>query len=565
MTLRLPETQDVVPAVRPVSAPIASPPSRVAPWRVRDKGRDGLEAGARAGVDGGDVEVVPDRWRWAAVAAGVVAFALIVACAATRAPWWDEGLYADVAWSLVRRGTFGSPLMGANGAFGFGDVPRMDVRTYWTTPLWPVVLAGWLRVVGEGLLAARLLPVALTAGMVAGWYALVRRVTGREAPALLAIGLVALNSNVIFSATNVRPDALAALLTVLAALAYLRWRTTHLVRACAVASALCAAAMLSHPLALVQALPIAGIALVRDWRVLRAKHVLAVLLAGALVFLPWALYIAADPETFRAQWSVNSASAEGSRLAGLTNPLGALAADFGRRWWYNYYVLPTGLSRLVVVELLGFVAVLVLAIVPGVRPRHAGGGTLLALALGSVVALAILDGSTYRSYFLHVAPAVAALGALLVHALWASGAAWRRGLAVLLVGAIVGPGAAGAAHRVRTDPYHRDFVPVAEALRAAAARGDRVVAGSEFAFVLGFDTPALRDDMTLREPAALYVQSDFYRTFTDGLPVQQRLAREWRLVLDNGRYRLYAPATPTAPTAPAPTAPGPATPVPSVR
>ena len=86
----------------------------------------------------------------------VAAFVVLAAAYAfTRSPWWDEGLYADVANQFAQHGVLRSTLMGPTGTFGAAPLPEMNQHAYWTTPLYPVTMGAWFRLFGTGLLQMR--------------------------------------------------------------------------------------------------------------------------------------------------------------------------------------------------------------------------------------------------------------------------------------------------------------------------------------------------------------------------------------------------------------------------
>lgn len=462
---------------------------------------------------------------------------LTLAYAATRAPWWDEGLYADPARNLALHGELASTVMAPEGTFGTGaTLPRMDERTYWTTPLYPVVLAGWFEVVGVGLLQMRVLSVLLVAGMLGCWWYVVRAWTGSREIAAVALGLMALDSHLLWSASIGRVEALACFLAAAAIAAYVRLRTVHLTRAVAAAAGLFAAAALAHPLAAVEGLAFTAVALALDWRRLRPRHVLVVLLVGAAVLAPWAAYIMQDPATFAAQWQANARG----RTGGIVDPLGRLLGDFAGRYLHHHLTALHGITRLRIVELVALLAALGVAFAsPAVR-RHRGFRPIALFAVVSWAALATLDGTGWVQYFAHVYPAYLALASLAVVALLRRGGARRVAGAAIAV-ALVLPGVGGLLERVRRDPYHTEYLPAIAAVRPYQAAGATIVGGSEFAFALGFDGQVV-DDMELRRPADVYIQGELYLTDNPGAwqrRVRATLADQYLPVYRNDRITVF--------------------------
>src|SRR4051812_35641174 len=58
----------------------------------------------------------------------------------TRSPWWDEGLFADVAVHFRKFGTLGSSVLASH---SYLDLPEVDRYTYWHFPLYPLSLGTW--------------------------------------------------------------------------------------------------------------------------------------------------------------------------------------------------------------------------------------------------------------------------------------------------------------------------------------------------------------------------------------------------------------------------------------
>src|SRR5579862_3566986 len=75
-----------------------------------------------------------------------------------RSPWWDEGLFADVAGNFALHGHFGSRVLDPRGYLDYVEVGRY---TYWQFPAYFALLGGWFRVFGEGVVTMRLLSVLL--------------------------------------------------------------------------------------------------------------------------------------------------------------------------------------------------------------------------------------------------------------------------------------------------------------------------------------------------------------------------------------------------------------------
>jgi 4-amino-4-deoxy-L-arabinose transferase-like glycosyltransferase len=468
----------------------------------------------------------------------LLAVAVAVAYSFTRSPWWDEGLYADVARQFALKGELHSSVMPPDATFGLGaaTLPRMNERLYWTTPLYPVTLGLWFRAFGFGLLQMRLLSVLLSVGMVAAWGGTVAALTRSRTTALVAVGLIAVDSHVLWSASIGRVEALSSGLAACAIFAYVRWRETRLLAGVAVASALLGGAVLAHPMAVVEAAALLALALLLDWRRLRVQHVVVSVSVGALVLLPWVLYVLQDLPTFRAQWGANAHT----RTGGLSHPLTQLWTELRDRYLYHHWTVAHGITRFRVLGLVALGASFAYATVVTDVRRQRGIGALALMAVVSWAALGVLDGSRYIQYYTHVFPIYLALASVPLVALLRQGRAGRLVAAGLLFG-LGAPGVGGLLHRSLQDPYRSEYLPMLAAVRAHQTPGAVVVGGSELGFALGFDG-AFVDDMELRRHADIYVQGELYLTDQAGgwqPRVRAELARDFDTVFQSARFKVF--------------------------
>lgn len=507
-------------------------PSAPAPGRVADAGV-ALAPTRRRPVD---------LARIACVLAVVGFVALSLAYSSRRFPAWDEGLYADVTFSIAEDGRMRSRAMGPVGTFGFDPLPGMDERTYWTTAAYPMLVGTWMRVAGTGLVQLRLPSMVFGLLLFAAWIAIVRSLTGSRIQAYAAAALIALGSHVLWAGSMGRPDMMAVSLATAAIAAYLHLRGRSMRLALCAVAALLSLAVQAHPMALVEGAALGALMLVLDRRNLRIPDLLLATGVGLLLLVPWGLYILQDPQTFRAQWGANSYE----RAEGLTRPLQALVTDLPERY-FPWHFGP-GLSRIRALELIALGACF--AIAASVRSvRRTQGLGLLALLAGTVfVSLALLDGKRWIQYFLHVFPFYSALAAVVICRLAEPGASargtrLRRALAATLVLMLILPGVGGISLRVLHDPYTTEFLPTVRALEPYRATGADILAPSELGFALGFDGEAFRDDMKMRSTPDVYVRSQYTLLDAEGGwqgEVKQRLATEFEKVFVSDRYTIFA-------------------------
>src|SRR6185437_16024091 len=129
------------------------------------------------------------RNRLLALAALLVFVALSIGYSYARSPWWDEGLFTDVALNFQNVGHLGSPTLDPDGYLHF---PGVRQYTYWQFPLYFVALGTWLHGVAATAVGVRLFSVGFGLLYIFSWFLFVRSVTRNENLALLVGAAVAL-------------------------------------------------------------------------------------------------------------------------------------------------------------------------------------------------------------------------------------------------------------------------------------------------------------------------------------------------------------------------------------
>jgi len=138
---------------------------------------------------------------------------LAVALAMTRTPQSDEGHFASAAAAFARNGKLVMPMWTE-------WISTLDQRLYANMPLYFVALGGWFKAFGVSFLGMRLFSVLSGIALVLAWSGIVRRVSGRQAGAIVGAMLVGLDYDII-NLSTARYDVMCAALGALALLAYL--------------------------------------------------------------------------------------------------------------------------------------------------------------------------------------------------------------------------------------------------------------------------------------------------------------------------------------------------------
>lgn len=401
-----------------------------------------------------------------------------------RAPWWDEGMYADVALSFRNFGHLGSSVVAP---LGYMDWPDVHQYTYWQFPLYPVALGYWFRALPVGIVSMRLFSLLWGCIFVVAWFFLVRSLSRNEPLALLVASVVALDYETVTRAADGRMDMMCAALGVAGLASYFWFRESHWGRGVVFASWLGAAALFTHPLGLVVNVAIAAMVL-WDWRRIRWPMLLIASLPYLIGTTCCLYYIRQAPDVFLAQ----SRAVFDNRVTGLLGTFRNIFNDFNERYIREYYYYLTGIFKVKILSLV-FCAIGVAGLLIDSRLRSQPVARRVLLLAGiAYVGVAAIDNLKYGSYAVYSLPFLAACGGIWVYDCWQR-AGFRRLFASGVLGAYLLVTICGAAGRVYTNPYRNLYEPAIVAIRNSLPPGGRVMGGSELAFELGFGPPLIDD------------------------------------------------------------------------
>ncbi len=488
-------------------------------------------------------------------AAAIIAAYIVLAAANayTQRPWCDEGWFANPAYNLITHGTMGTTVLEPRGN------PRhpwgIREHTYWITPLHILAQAAWYKTTGFSLASMRALSMVWGLIGLAAWFQIVRVLTGRNGPALVAAGLVCCDFTYVSAASVGRMDMMSAALGWAALAVYLTLRERRLTVAVVASHALVAAAGLTHPVGGVLAFAaLAFLTLWLDRGRLRLVQIAASTVPYCVGAIGWGLYIMQDPGSFVAQFGGNATG----RFSQLLSPLTAIHDEVVRRYlnYYGFRATDSLQARLKAVVPAAYVAVFALSL--GARRLRTGvAGTLLGLAGIYVGGLAIFDSTRQPYYLVYAITAVGVIFAVVLCEFALRGALHRfAAVSAALLILLVNLGTLG--YRIlRLDTMHNGFAPVLTFLKEAAPAGSAVIASGEFGFGLGFDS-GITDDPTLgyysgKRPDFIVVDPLTYQQsfleFRRKEPalyghVKGLLGQEYMRVYNRNSYEVYAKRRP---------------------
>ena len=419
--------------------------------------------------------------------AAVLAFlGLAVGNDLTRAPWWDEGLFADVALNFRNFGHFGSSLLTPTGFLRFPEVHRY---TYWQFPFYMVAEGYWLRLVPTTIVWMRMLSTLFGLLYTAAWFVVVRALSQSSRLALFVTAVVALDYALISAASDARMDMMCAALGLCSLAVYSHLRERNWTAAVGVAAWFAAASLFCHPMGLIPNAVLTAFVLI-EWRKFRLFGMIAILpytLGIALCFR----YISLAPTVFRAQSSAQSAMRSAGAAALLRNVLN----DASTRYVGFYYASLAGSNKLKVFGLLFAIAGSVGLLLDRRTQYHLLRSMLLLWSVIAYIGVAAIDNQKLPMYFVYSMPFLVASAAVWVYEAWERHSKTRVLAGLLLCGSMAST-LGGFVYKICKNDYQTVYMPAIRAIEDSLPHDGIVMGGSELAFALGFG-PKLIDDRYL--------------------------------------------------------------------
>ena len=437
--------------------------------------------------------VSPRTERLAQLLCAVYYLIAATAIAWTKATFTDEGWFVGIAWRLAQTGHMGSPTLVP---WGFSNwLPQVHDYTYWQMPGFFLVWAPWLKLVGCGLFAARVLSVILGLLLILIWYRIVLYLTGRKEVALLALVLCSADLMTIVRCTQARMDALSVFVTFSAFLVYLSQREKSLPRAVFLGHLLAAAGMMVHPNGVLGVAGIIILQLYYDRRRLTPGLLLYTAAPYLMIGSAYGVYVLQAPHAWQVQLGRHSAG----RFSGVLHPLRSIAAEIRDRYYHSFGFSPNAspIRKTLILTLFPYFAAPLLCLLSSHIRRLPGTMFLLSSFLVIQVYFTFFEAGKYYPYLLHIMPYYTCFVAICCVYLVARYPRARTALAVGLAGFILLQ-TGGALMMVRQNLDYNVYDDVAARVDKTRLVRDNemVLASSEFAFQFGFDR--VIDDHTKR-------------------------------------------------------------------
>ncbi|MBV8898000.1 MAG: hypothetical protein JO051_15915 [Acidobacteriaceae bacterium] len=480
------------------------------------------------------------RRAWMLGSAALLVFlVLAIGCCLTRRPWWDEGLFADVALNFRNHGHLGSTALDDS---GYLLLPEVHHYTYWQFPFYFVALGSWLKFVPQNVIWMRFFSLFCALIYLLCWFVIVRKLSGSEPLAICVTSFLALDYEVLAAATDGRMEMMCATLGLAALAAFFLAEESNWTRAVFLGACFGAAALFTHPMGLLINIVLVVMVLLRPnevrWKGVAAAGVPYVV-GGALCFA----YIMQAPHVFAMQFR----SAEGFRVGGFAATVKNVVNDWQARYVYWNWTAASGILKAKII-LLAFpvIAVFAVAIDRKLRKQRLG-MLLLLLSIVGYLGVALIDNMKFPLYFVYSLTPMTACGALWIYARFHERGRFRfiataAGVLFLLSSSL------GVLFKIYRNEWRSIYAPAVNAIRAGLPPGGLLIGGSELGFSFGFG-PSFVDDryagvISGRVPD-VFVVNDLYaiaRNAYSDRPYdafEARLKNDYHEVLANNVYHVY--------------------------
>jgi 4-amino-4-deoxy-L-arabinose transferase-like glycosyltransferase len=402
------------------------------------------------------------RWWWTASLAAAIIIYLVLSLwlAHTKAPWCDEGQYANSSYDLAFHGRMSTSVVEPSGYYLNAYFRGAQQRTYFIPPFQLVALAGWFRAFGPSAFSARVYSICWGVLTLLVLFYILQHLFPDRRVAPLATLFTAIDFVFLWSTADARMDAAASALALASLAAYLHFREKDFQKAVVVSQILGACAVFTHPNAVLAVLAIAVVAwgFDRDRLRIRCWRYLALAAAPYLLFgLLWSFYILQSPGDFSAQFMANAAGHNSERFLRIIRPDIAIGAEIVRHLTAYY------LSSVWTGVMKGWMILIPFLYLPatiwflGSWRRHAAPVRMfLVYAVAMVLGITFLDGFKGDFYLIYVIPIYASILAVWLVRLWSRSMGGKYVAAAVAL-AFVGLQLSISILHIRADEYHRDY------------------------------------------------------------------------------------------------------------
>jgi hypothetical protein len=487
------------------------------------------------------------RWWWAAPLIGSVIVYLVLSLllAHTKAPWCDEGQYANSSYDLAFRGRMATSVVEPSGYYLNAYFRGAQQRTYFNVPIQLVALAGWFRAFGASAFSARVYSICWGVITLPVLFYILQRLFPDRRVAALATLLTAMDFIFLWSTADARMEAAANALALCSLATYLLFREEDFLKAVLYSQILGAAAVFTHPNAALVVLAMALLAWRFDRQRVRTCGWRGLVLAVSpylLLGFMWSLYILQSPADFRAQFLANAAGHNSERFTKILHPDMAILSEIDRH--LGAYCIGGVWGQvmknwMVLVPLL-YIPAMIWFLLNSRRQEERQdifSTYTVAMALG----MTFLNGFKGYFYLIYVVPLYNTVLTLWLLRLWGRSVGTKCVAATVALTFVALQLAISIVH-IRADEYHRDYEPTVRELTLDRMEGKSIVGTAALGF--GLDFSGFSDDARLGTYSGLspdvLVMDRAYRMYAGYYAAEEPAVFEHILTLLSKRYRLTA-------------------------
>lgn len=502
------------------------------------------------------------RWRWVAplFAAIVIYLVLALWLAHTKAPWCDEGQYANSSYDLAFRGRMSTSVVEPSGYYLNAYFQGAQQRTYFNVPIQLVALAGWFRAFGASAFSARVYSICWGVITLPVLFYILQRLFPDRRVAALATLLTAMDFIFLWSTADARMEAAANALALCSLATYLHFRQEDFLRAILYSQVLGAAAVFTHPNAVLVVLATASLA----WRFDRKRaqtcrwrgFVLAI--SPYMLFgFTWFLYILQSPADFRAQFLANAAGHNSERFTKILHPDVAVLSEIARHLGaYSIGGIWGQVMKnwMVIVPLL-YIPAMIWFLLNSHRQDERQ-DIFATYTVAMVLGMTFLNGFKGDFYLIYVVPLYNTVLTLWLLRLWGQSISTRC-IATTVALAFVALQLAISVAHIRADEYHRDYEPTVRELALDRMKGKSIVGTAALGFGLGFS--GFKDDARLGmysglSPDVLVIDrayrlyAGFYAAEEPGVfeHIEALISKRYKLAAQHGSFWIFERVRPEA-------------------
>jgi hypothetical protein len=482
---------------------------------------------------------------WIAVAIYLV---LVTATIFTLQPWCDEGYNAGTAMNLVNHGYLGVPSIEP---VTYEARPGLDRHWYWQVPFYPVALAGFFEVAGQGIYQMRFFTLLQGLLLLASLFVLLRRLTNAPWIAPLTVAILCMDYFYVRHSSDGRNDMLCASLGFSGLAAYMLLREHSGPLACLVGAAGVVGGAMSHAVGVIYPVELLYLVLRFDWRRVRWTWIVAAAVPALIAAGLWGRFIMEAPNDFRAQFFHETSD----RAGFFKNPLDGMYREIMLRYVFTI----GGIGRSAVVQPLRQIRVVLLIVYLAgmmisfftrkLRQEWKIQPVIHMWAISSIMLL-ILDTGTRSLYLIHAMPWIAALLASAASWVWIQRPQQRWAVAATAA-AFLAVQIGGLGFTIKRNEWENVFRPTARYLQQNVKPGETLIGGPEWGFVLGFGDHVLDDPclgyFSKKTPTYIVLdpryrdQITWYGAFQPPIYqfIQNRMQNQYRLVQQVESVEIY--------------------------